>query len=255
MTWRAGRPSWSLGSATAVRGHRRTSRWGWAIGPILLLVPLLASCGSEQPSVQTITQRSAGVMAHVSFRISGSAKAGVTTTTFVVATLPDGDFAGSVVTTVPGSPTLSLQVTAVAGKVYVLSPLGLQQLGITSLPGNLNPATTWVQQTPTLASRYLQSIAPFTGSGIGSTLREYLKAPLTLHSSSLGSNRVWLVEEGPASSSLRLYIAKGNYHLLQLTVTGRSPISLRYYDFDRIPAIDPPPAADVYVPPATSSGT
>lgn len=226
-----------------------------AILPLLLLVPLLAACGSEQPSVQTITQRSATVMAHVSFRISGSAKAGVTTTTFVVATLPDGNFSGSVVTTVPGSPTLSLQVTAVSDKVYVLSPLGLQQLGITSLPGDLNPATTWVQQTPTLASRYLQSIAPFTGSGIGSTLREYLKAPLSLRSASLGGDRVWLVEEGPSSSSLRLYIAKGSYRLLQLTVAGKGPISLSYTGFGRIGTIEPPPPAHVYIPPSTSASS
>jgi hypothetical protein len=137
----------------------------------------------------------------------------------------------------------------------VLSPLGLQQLGVTSLPGNLNPATTWVEQPSATAQRYLQSIAPFSGPGIGRTITRYLDDPHTISSADLHGVSAWLVEEGAAGSSLRLYIAKGSYRLLELTVAGKSPISLFYTEFGRIGAIAPPPAAHVYVPPATSASS
>ncbi|MHB1576161.1 MAG: hypothetical protein ACYCX9_06575 [Candidatus Dormibacteria bacterium] len=215
----------------------------------------LASCGQSTPTATTLARRTAATMASSSYRISGAAVAGGTTTTFSVATMPDGDFSGQVVTRVPGSPSLSLQVVAVAGKVYVLSPLGLQQLGVTSLPGNLNPATTWVEQPPAPAQRYLRSIAPFCGRGIGRTLTRYLDAPHTISSAELDGVGAWLVEEGAAGSSLRLYIAKGSYRLLELTVAGKGPISLSYTGFGRIGTIAPPPPAHVYVPPSTSASS
>ncbi len=220
-----------------------------------LVAVSLAACGQSTPTATILARRTAATMADSSYRISGTARAGGTTTTFSVATLPDGDFAGEVVTRVPGSPSLSLQVVAVDGRVFVLSPLGLQQLGITSLPGNLNPATTWVEQPPATAQRYLQSIAPFSGSGIGRTITRYLDDPHTISSVDLHGVGAWLVEEGAAGSSLRLYIAKGSYRLLELTVAGKSPISLSYTGFERIAPIAPPPAAHVYVPPATSAGS
>ncbi|MHB8393211.1 MAG: hypothetical protein ACYDC5_01625 [Candidatus Dormibacteria bacterium] len=220
-----------------------------------LLALVLSSCGQELPAVGTITRHTATAMAHSSYRISGTAKAGLTTTTFSVVTFPDGNFSGRVVTIVPGSPSLSLQVVAYGSSVYVLSPLGLAQLGITSLPGNLNPDTTWIVQTPTTASRYRQSLAPFTGPGLETTLKTYLKAPLSGGNSSWHGVPDWLVEEGSASSSLRLYIAKGSYHLLQLTVTGRASISLKYDLFGRVAVVTPPPAAQVYSPPAAAPGS
>ncbi len=214
----------------------------------------MASCGQSVPTATSIAGRTAAAMASTSYRISGTAQAGGTTVTFTVETLPDGDFSGHVVTEVPGSPNLSLEVVAAAGQVFVLSPLGLQQLGITSLPGKLNPATTWVEQPPGTAQRYLDSIAPFSGEGIGRTLRRYLDEPHTISSATVGRVAAWLVEEGAAGSSLRLYIAKGSYHLLELTVAGKSPISLRYSAFGEIGPIQPPPKAHIYVPPSTTAG-
>lgn len=228
---------------------------GLGTAVVALLAMILSSCGQAVPAVGPLTRDAAAAMARSSFRISGSARAGLTTTTFSVVTLPNGDFSGTVVTTVPGSPSLSLQVVGYGSKVYVLSPLGLAQLGITSLPGNLNPATTWIVQTPTTASRYRQSLAPFTGPGLAKTLHSYLKPPVSVGDSNLHGIPAWLVEEGSASSSLRLYIAKGSYHLLQLTVTGRAPISLKYALFGRVASVAPPPAAQVYSPPAAAPGS
>ncbi len=222
------------------------------VAVVPLLAAALASCGQSPPSSAGLATRTAAAMADSSYRISGSASAGGTTTTFSVATLPNGDFSGSVVTRVPGSPTLSLRVMAVAKKVFVLSPLGLQQLGVTALPGNLNPATTWVEQPPATAQHYLQSIAPFAGPGIGRTIARYLDAPHTIASTELNGLAAWLVEEGAGGSSLRLYIAKGSYRLLELTVAGKSPISLTYTQFGQIGTISPPPSDHVYVPPATA---
>jgi len=235
--------------------HRR-GLGRWLAGPSLLALGLAVSaCGGGAPSSQVLIQRTAAVMAQQSYQLVGSTTAGQTQISFSVKTLPNGDFSGQVDTVVPHSPTLSTDVVALGSRVYVLSPLALAQLGIAALPGHLNPATTWVLQPAAVASRYRQSLAAFTGSGLALTLRRHLKGTLMVRATELRGKEAWLVEEGAAGSSLRLYIERGSYELLQLTITGRRPISLRYGQFGAISAVTPPPADHVYIPPTPAPGT
>lgn len=230
--------------------------WRSLTAPALLGMGFAVSaCGQSAPSSQVLIQRTAAAMTQLSYRLVGSTQAGGTDVTFSVKTLPNGDFSGQVDIAVPHSPTLTTDVVALGGKVYVLSPMALAQLGIAALPGHLNPATTWVLQPAAVAARYRSSLAAFTGSGLAGTLRRHLKGTLVVRSTSLGGKAAWLVEEGAAGSSLRLYIERGSYELLQLTITGRRPISLRYDDFGRISAVSAPPANQIYVPPTPAPGT
>ncbi|MHB1525768.1 MAG: hypothetical protein ACYCZN_05760 [Candidatus Dormibacteria bacterium] len=230
--------------------------WRWSAAPALLGLGLaLSACGQSVPSSQVLIQRTAAAMAQLSYRLEGSTRAGQTRISFSVKTLPNGDFSGQVDTAVPHSPTLTTDVVALGQKVYVLSPMALAQLGIAALPGNLNPATTWVLQPTAVAARYRKSLAAFTGSGLASTLRSHLKGTLVVRSTSWRGMAAWLVEEGGAGSSLHLYIERGSYELLQLTITGHRPISLRYDDFGLISAVSPPPSNQIYVPPIPAPGT
>lgn len=230
----------------------RRALWLTAAPPLALL---LGACGSSAPSSQSLIQRTSQVMAQRSYRLVGSTRAGQTQVSFSVKTLPDGDFSGQVDTVVPHSPTLTTDVVALGSKVYVLSPMALAQLGIAALPGHLNPATTWVLQPVAVAARYRHSLAAFTGPGLAATLRHHLKGTLSVRATELRGKPAWLVEEGAAGSSLRLYIERGSYDLLQLTITGGRPISLRYDQFGRIGAVSPPPAGHIYVPPTPAPGT
>ncbi|HUY54312.1 MAG TPA: hypothetical protein VMV23_04035 [Candidatus Nanopelagicaceae bacterium] len=221
--------------------------------PLLALV--VGACGSSVPSSQSLIQRASAVMAQSSYRLVGSTRAGQTKISFSVKTLPNGDFSGQVDTVVPHSPTLTMDVVSLGSKVYVLSPMALAQLGIAALPGHLNPATTWVLQPAAVAARYRHSLAAFTGSGLAATLRRHLKGTLMVRATELQGQAAWLVEEKAAGSSLRLYIDRGSYELLQLTITGRRAISLRYDHFGLIGAVSPPPAGQIYVPPTPAPGT
>jgi hypothetical protein len=189
-----------------------------------------------------------------SFELRGSAMAGVTTISFSVQALPSGDFSGSVDTAVPHSPTLVCNVIAIGKTVWIRSPMALAQLGITSLPGHLSPATAWVLQSATIAAHYKASLAPFTGAGLASTLSRFLSGRPVLRSASLSGRKVWLVLLGSGRSSLRLYLQKGSDQVLQLTITGKQAISLRYSHLGAVGPVAAPPAGLVYDPPRNAPG-
>ncbi|HUY57932.1 MAG TPA: hypothetical protein VMV12_08900 [Candidatus Micrarchaeaceae archaeon] len=227
------------------------------LGPSAMLAALgclLAGCGQSLPSGTALVDRVAASMAHLSgYRITGTIRAVKTTTSFRVAVRRDGDFQGTLDISVPAAALFQSDVVAIGGRVYVRSPTELQQLGISALPGNLNPATTWVVQPKLVALSYRQSVRPFSGSGLAGTLRRALRGPLTVSRSKLGGVPVLVVEERGGGSSLRLFVEPVSDRLLELAISGDQPVSLHYSAFGRSPAVIPPPTADVYVPPAQAA--
>lgn len=215
---------------------------------------LLSGCVQGLPTGHQVVRRVAAAMATISaYRITGTSRAGETVTSFRVLVLGDGDFKGTLDIAVPGSKTFRSDVIATSGKVYVRSPTELAQLGISSLPGNLDPATTWVLQPAAVARSYRRSVEPFAGSGLAATLTTALKGTLTVRRSKLGGVRVLLVEEAGGRSSLRLFVGPDTDHLLELAITGDQPISLRYSAFGLTQAVVPPPSTQVYVPPTPAA--
>jgi hypothetical protein len=221
------------------------------LAALLLLGALaLAGCGQGLPSGSTLVRRVAAAMAKIqAYRITGTSRAGQTVTSFRVLVLRDGDFKGTLDIAVPGSKTFRSDVIATAGKVYVRSPTELAELGISSLPGNLDPATTWVLQPAAVGKSYRQSVEPFASSGLATTLTAALKGTLIVRRSRLGGVPVLVVEETGGSSSLRLFVEASTDRLLELAITGDQPISLRYSAFGPSHTVAPPPSPQVYVPP------
>ncbi|HVB54717.1 MAG TPA: hypothetical protein VNF24_11080 [Candidatus Acidoferrales bacterium] len=244
-----------------VVGAPPASRWrpsGWTrLGAPLLaaaLVPGLAGCGQGLPSGTTLVHQLAASMARLSaYRITGTSQAVRTTTSFRVLVRRNGDFQGTLDIAVPRAPIFRSDVVAIGDRVYVRSPTELQELGITALPGNLNPATTWVVQPKAVALSYRQSVEPFSGAGLAQTLKRVLSGPLTVRRSQLGGVAVLVVEERGGSSLLRLFVTPTSDHLLELAITGDQPISLRYSAFGLSQAVVAPPSADVYVPPTQAA--
>jgi len=229
-------------------------RGRWAALPLLTVLGMLAGCGQSLPTGPDLVNRVVTAMGKLNaYQIDGSSRALDTTTSFRVLVLRNGDFRGTLDIAVPHAATFRSDVIALGSKVYVRSPTELQELGITALPGNLNPATTWVVQPKAVALSYRQSVEPFSGLGLASTLKKALRAPLTVHRSKLGSVAVLVVEEPGGSSSLRLFVAPASDHLLELAITGDQPISLSYSAFGRDEALKAPPAAEVYVPPSQAA--
>jgi len=221
------------------------------VGAVALL---LSGCGQSLPSGNQVVRRVATAMARISaYRITGTSRAGETVTSFRVLVLGDGDFKGTLDIAVPGSKTFRSDVIATSGKVYVRSATELAELGISSLPGNLDPATTWVLQPAAVAKSYRRSVEPFAGSGLAATLTTALKGTLTVRRSKLGGVPVLLVEEAGGRSSLRLFVGPDTDHLLELAITGDQPISLRYSAFGLSQAVVPPPPTQVYVPPTQAA--
>jgi len=186
------------------------------------------------------------------YRISGSSRAVDTTTTFQVLVRHDGSFSGTLDIAVPHTAVFRSDVVAIGTRVYVRSPTELQELGISALPGNLNPATTWVLQPQAVARSYRQSVEPFSAAGLGATLRHAIRGVLTVRRARLRGVDVLVVEERGGSSSLRLFVAPATNYLLELSITGDQPITLRYSAFGRAQAIVAPPSSQVYVPPAAA---
>lgn len=234
-------------------------RWSWRAGPAALalgalLLGGLTACGPGLGSPGSVVQRMSKTMAGLAgYRISGSSRALQTTTSFAVYVRRDGAFRGSLDIAVPGAPTFRSQVVATPGSVYVRSPTELQELGISALPGNLDPATTWVLQPKAVAKSYRASVEPFSGAGLTGTLRQALKGPLRVHRAKLRGRAVLVVEERGGSSSLRLFISSTGYQLLELAITGAQPISLRYSDFGHAEPVPEPPSSKVYVPPTPAA--
>lgn len=220
----------------------------------LFLAAALAGCGQRLPSGSQLVHRVARAMAKIpAYRITGTSRAGQTVTSFRVLVLRDGDFKGTLDIAAPGSKTFRSDVIATAGKVYVRSPAELAELGISSLPGNLDPATTWVLQPAAVGRSYRESVEPFAGAGLAATLTTALKGTLTVRRSRLGGVPVLVVEETGGSSSLRLLVEANSDHLLELAITGDQPISLRYSAFGSSQAVAPPPPPQVYVPPTPAA--
>lgn len=220
----------------------------------LALAAALAGCGPGLPSGNVLVHQVASSMGRVQgYRITGSSHAGQTTTSFRLLVQRNGDFQGTLDIAVPHSKTFRSDVIAVGGKVYVRSPTELQELGISSLPGNLDPATTWVLQPKTVASSYRHSVLPFSGSGLARTLTKALAGPLRVSRSRIGGRRVFVVQERGGRSSLRLFVAPASDHLLELAITGDQPVSLRYSAFGLDQMVASPPGAQVYVPPAQAA--
>jgi hypothetical protein len=216
----------------------------------LTLATLLVGCAQSLPSGPSLVRQVAAAMALAgSYRISGSDRAGPTTTSFRVVVHRDGDFSGTLDIAVPHSPTFRSDIVAVGEKVYVRSPTELEELGITSLPGNLNPKTTWVLQPSSVATSYRKSLNPFARMGLAATLRRALKGPLTVRRSQLGGRRVLLVQETGGRSSLRLFVQPATDHLLELAITGPQPVTLDYDAFGIAQKVEAPPSSLVYVPP------
>lgn len=215
---------------------------------------LLTGCGQSLPTGSQLVHRVAAAMARIpAYRITGSSRAGETVTSFRVVVLGNGDFKGTLDIAVPGSKTFRSDVIATTGKVYVRSATELAELGISSLPGNLDPATTWVLQPTAVARSYRQSVEPFAGSGLAATLTTALKGTLTVRRSKLSGVPVLVVEEVGGRSSLRLFVEPNTDHLLELAITGDQPISLRYSAFGLTQDVVPPPPTQVYVPPTQAA--
>ena len=240
-----------LGRVSASSGPARRAGPGLQVAALVLAAALaLSGCSQGLPSGTELVHRVAAAMAKTqAYRITGTSRAGQTVTSFRVLVQRDGDFRGTLDIAVPGSKTFRSDVIATAGKVYVRSPTELAELGISSLPGNLDPATTWVLQPAAVGKSYRESVEPFAGSGLAATLTTALKGMLTVRRSRLGGVPVLVVEETGGSSSLRLFVEASTDRLLELAITGDQPISLRYSAFGPSQTVAPPPSPQVYVPP------
>ncbi|MGP8249935.1 MAG: hypothetical protein ACLQNU_08330 [Candidatus Dormibacteria bacterium] len=221
---------------------------------VLAAALALTGCSQRLPSGVDLVHRVAAAMAKIpAYRITGTSRAGRTVTSFRVLVQRDGDFKGTLDIAAPGSKTFRSDVIATAGKVYVRSATELAELGISSLPGNLDPATTWVLQPAAVGRSYRQSVEPFAGSGLAATLTTALKGTLTVRRSRLDGVQVLVVAETGGSSSLRLFVEANTDHLLELAITGDQPISLRYSAFGPSQPVAPPPSPQVYVPPTPAA--
>ncbi len=231
------------------RSRARLAAAAAAAVPLALAV---GGCGSSPYPAPAVVRRAARAMVDVSsYRLTGSARAGQATITFDLQVLSDGNFQGSVDTRVPGSPSLDSQLISVGSSLYVRSPTELQQLGISSLPGNLNPATTWVLQTPRLARAYRASLKPFVGAGLGLTLDRYIRGRVRVRHVTVSGLKAELVKElGTDHTTLLLYMDPGNHRLLRLVIKGRQPVSLRYSDFNAPDPVSAPPKAQIYAAPS-----
>ncbi len=225
---------------------RGGARW---VGALALLA-LVAGCGAGLPPAHQVVERAARAMAEASsYRLQGSARLGQTTTRFQLLVRSSGDFSGRLDITAPGTPAFQSGIVALGSDVYVLSPSELQELGISSFPGNLDPATTWVLQPAAVARGYRRSLMPFIAGGLGSTLRRATRGSLTVRREEVGKRRLLVVREAGGSSSLRLLVDARTDHLLELQISGAQPVTLRYSDFGTARKVVAPPASSVYVPP------
>ncbi len=224
------------------------------LGALALSALALGGCGQGLPEAHTLVQRTAKAMAELKgYHLSGESEALGITTAFQLVALRNGDFSGALEIRVPGAKQFTSRVVATGSKVWVRSPQELAELGITSLPGNLDPSTTWVLQPQAVGASYRRSVRPFVGRGLGSTLAQALRGRLTVSRGRRGHRPVLLVEERGGGSSLRMLVAPRNDRLLQLSIAGRARISLDYSGFGQVGSVAPPPAAEVYVPPAQAN--
>ncbi|MGH7611709.1 MAG: hypothetical protein ACREN4_06795 [Candidatus Dormibacteria bacterium] len=226
------------------------------VGLALALAATLAACGSAPPKLHPLLEQVDKAMAGASsYRITGTDRAGETTSQFQVRVAQNGDFTARLVTRVPRSPSLVSRVVAKGDEVYVLAPTQLQELGITSLPGDLNPQTTWVEQPASVATSYRHSLQPFFGAGLGRTLRAALAGAARVEAGHRFQEAVWVVTERSRESSLRLWIASRSHRLRQLQISGSQPVKLRYFDFSGGIEIQAPPSSQVYAPPTPAPGS
>ena len=236
-----------------MRSGRRLARLGAL--PALAATGLLCSCGSATPSAAHLLQEAGRTMATSSYRLTGGDRAGQAKVSFSLRQLPSGAFSGEVEFSVPPSPVLSTEVVSLGSRVWVLSAAALAQLGITSLPGNLNPATTWVLQPSSVGVRYQQSVAPFVGAGLEATLEKLAAGRPQVSAAEYSGAAAWrLSEKGRAGEDLTIYLQRQPLRVLQLQVSGPDGFAIRYSSFGQIAEVTPPPPAQVYVPPTPAPG-
>ncbi|MDA8394565.1 MAG: hypothetical protein M0T72_04855 [Candidatus Dormibacteraeota bacterium] len=237
-----------------MRSGRRLARWGAL--PALATTGLLCSCGAATPSAAHLLQEAGRTMATSSYQLTGGDRAGQARVSFSLRELPSGAFSGAVQFSVPPSPVLSTEVVSLGPRVWVLSAAALAQLGITSLPGHLNPATTWVLQPSGVGVRYRQSVAPFVGAGLETTLEKLSAGRPLVSATEFSGAAAWrLQERGRGGESLTIYLQRQPLLVLQLQVSGPDGFEIRYSDFGQIAEVTPPPPTEVYVPPTPAPGT
>lgn len=237
-----------------MRSARRRSLWGAL--PAAAATALLCSCGAATPTAAVLLRGAERYMASSSYQLVGGDRAGQAAVSFTLRETAAGGFSGQVQFSVPPSPVLRTRVVALGTKVWVLSAAALAQLGISSLPGHLNPATTWVLQPAQVGAHYRESVAPFVGRGLTSTLEGLLRGRPTVRAAALGGVRVWVLrEQGRPGTELTLYLQRRPLRVLRIEVSGPSGFQLQYSHFGQIPEVTPPPPSEVYVPPTPAPGT
>jgi hypothetical protein len=236
-----------------LRSGRRLARLGAL--PALATTALLCSCGTATPSAGHLLKEAGRAMASSSYQLTGGDRAGQARVSFSLRELPSGAFSGEVQFSVPPSPVLSTEVVSVGSRVWVLSAAALAQLGITSLPGNLNPATTWVLQPAAVGERYRRSVAPFVGSGLEATLEKLAAGRPSVTAVQYSGRAAWrLSEKGRAGEDLTVYLQREPLRVLRIEVSGTEGFEISYSGFGQIAGVTPPPPAEVYVPPTPAPG-
>ncbi len=236
-----------------MRSGRRLARLGAL--PALATTALLCSCGTATPSATHLLQEAGRTMATTSYQLTGGDRAGQARVTFSLRALPSGAFSGEVQFSVPPSPVLSTEVVSLDSRVWVLSAAALAQLGITSLPGNLNPATTWVLQPAGVGERYRRSVTPFVGSGLEATLERLAAGRPSVSTVEYSGAAAWrLSEKGRAGQELTVYLQRQPLRVLRIQVSGPDGFEISYSGFGQVAEVTPPPPAQVYVPPTPAPG-
>jgi len=217
----------------------------------------VAGCGTEpaQPSATRLVAAAALAMRRApAHQLVGSATAGPATVRFVVTVVPGGSFAGTVVATAPRMGTLRTHVLMVGGRVFVRSPMELARLGISRIPGHRDLAATWVVQPARVAAQYRGNLAPFIGTGLGRTLRQYFDHARVSGRCRVGGLAAYKLVAGPRQMRAVVYVATVSHEVLRLVVTGADPVELDFLAFGRTARVSAPPARAVYVPPHLGQG-
>ncbi|HVA21056.1 MAG TPA: hypothetical protein VNN74_03030 [Candidatus Micrarchaeia archaeon] len=208
------------------------------------------------PSAVRLVAAAASAMSRApAHELLGSARAGPAVVRFVVTVIPGGAFAGSVEATAPRMGTLRSDVIAVRGRVFVRSPMELARLGITHLPGHRDPARTWVLQPARIAAQYRGNVAPFTGAGLGQTLRRYFRHARIAGRCRVGAVRAFKLVAGGGGMRAVVYVGAVTHDVLRLAVTGAEPVVLAFRDFGHAGRVAAPPTAVTYTPPQLAPGT
>ncbi len=233
------------------RRPRRLSA-GLAAGALAVVLGLtVAACGAARPSptAATLVRAAAVAMRRAPvLRVVGSSAAGPVIVQFAVTVVPSGAFAGTVEATAPRLGTMRSDVIMVGHQVFVRSPLELARLGITRLPGRRNPATTWVLQPARIAAQYRSSLAPFTGRGLGLTLRRYFQHATVAGLCRVGRVAAYRLVAGRRQMRAVVYVDAVTHAVLRLTVGGADPVVLDFADPGR-GGVVAPPAGAIYAPP------